>query len=101
MPTTTIANWFEEAELPIPEDAFSIRDTVGDIKQSPEGAKLIAEVMEILSVSRGEVGRGVKIPSGMQAITERLTLEKLLKQAGGVSIDQVAEFNARLNLIAK
>lgn len=101
MPTTSIANWFDQAEMPIPDDAFSIRDTVGDIKQSSEGAKLIREVIQVLATSRGEVGRGVEIPSGMQAITDRLTLEKLLKQAGGVSIDQVAELNARLNLIAK
>lgn len=101
MPTTTIANWFENAEMPTPDDAFSIRDTVGDIKESTEGAKLIAEVMAALSTSRGEVGRGVAVPSGMQAIVDRLTLEKLLKQAGGVSVEQVTELNAKLNLISK
>ena len=74
---------------------------MGDIKESTEGAKLIAEVMAALSTSRGEVGRGVAVPSGMQAIVDRLTLEKLLKQAGGVSVEQVTELNAKLNLISK
>ncbi|MFZ8758856.1 glycoside hydrolase family 2 protein [Microbacterium sp. HMH0099] len=101
MPTTTIANWFDEAPLPAPEGFFSINDTLADIKQSEEGAPLIGAVLEALATSRGEVGRGVEIPPAMQAIVDRMSLEKLIKQAGSVPVEQVAALNAQLNLIAK
>jgi beta-galactosidase len=57
--------------------------------------------MEAVATSRGEVGHGVEIPPAMQAIVDRMSVEKLIKQAGGVSIETVAALNARLNLIAK
>ncbi|WP_251453857.1 glycoside hydrolase family 2 TIM barrel-domain containing protein [Microbacterium sp. Marseille-Q6648] len=101
MPTTTIANWFDDADLPNPDGYFSIRDTLGEIKQSPDGARLIESVMDAVATSRGEVGRGVEIPSAMQAIVDRMTVQKLILQAGGVPTEQVAALNAQLNLIAK
>lgn len=101
MPTTTIANWFDEAELPSPVGFFSVRDSLGDIKQSNDGARVIASVMEAVATSRGEVGHGVEIPPAMQAIVDRMSVEKLIKQAGGVPIEAVAALNARLNVIAK
>lgn len=101
MPTTSIANWFDEAELPSPAGFFSVRDSLGDIKQSEDGARVIASVMEAVATSRGEVGHGVEIPPAMQAIVDRMSVEKLIKQAGGVSLEHVAALNAQLNLIAK
>ena len=101
MPTTSIANWFDEAELPSPVGYFSVRDSLGDIKQSEDGARVISKVLEAVSTSRGEVGQGVEIPPAMQAIVDRMSVEKLIKQAGGVSIEHVAALNAQLNLIAK
>ncbi|MDE0546700.1 glycoside hydrolase family 2 protein [Microbacterium sp. C7(2022)] len=101
IPTTTISNWFDEAPLPAPDGFFSIQDSLGDIKQSDEGARVIASVLEAVSTSRGEVGRGVEIPPAMQAIVDRMSVEKLIAQAGGVSTEQVAALNAQLNLIAK
>lgn len=101
MPTTTIANWFDDAELPSPAGYFSIRDTLADIKQTEDGARLIASVMEAMATSRGEVGRGVEIPPAMLKIIDRMSVEKLLQQAGEVPIEQVAALNAQLNLIAK
>ncbi|WP_217275177.1 glycoside hydrolase family 2 protein [Microbacterium hominis] len=101
MPTTTIANWFDEAPLPTPAGFFSIQDTLADIKRNDDGARLIASVLEAVATSRGEVGRGVEIPPAMQAIVDRMSVEKLIAQAGGVPIEQVAALNAQLNLIAK
>ncbi|WP_159600822.1 glycoside hydrolase family 2 protein [Agromyces humi] len=101
MPTTSIANWFDDAQLPSPAGYFSVRDSLGEIKQSEDGARVIASVLEAVSTSRGEVGQGVEIPPAMQAIVDRMSVEKLIKQAGGVSTEHVAALNAQLNLIAK
>lgn len=101
MPTTTVANWFDDADLPAPDGFFSIRDTLAEIKQTEDGARLIASVMEAMATSRGEVGRGVEIPPAMQAIVDRMSVEKLISQAGEVPVEQVAALNAQLNLIAK
>ncbi len=101
LPTTTIANWFDDTELPTPDGYYSIRDTLADIKKSEDGARVIASVMETMATSRGEVGRGVEIPPAMLKIIDRMSVEKLLQQAGEVPIEQVAALNAQLNLIAK
>ncbi|MGF0116982.1 glycoside hydrolase family 2 protein [Promicromonospora sp. Marseille-Q5078] len=101
MPTTTVANWFDDAEVPVRDGFFSIRDTLGDIKRSEEGARLIAPVLEAAATRHGEVGKGVEIPAAMQAIVDRTSLEKLIQQAGGVPAEQVAALNAQLNTIAK
>lgn len=101
MPTTTIANWFDEAALPSPAGYFSIRDTLADIKQSEDGARVISSVLEAVATSRGEVGRGAQIPPAMQSIVDRMSVEKLIRQAGGVPIERIAALNAQLNLIAK
>lgn len=101
MPTTSIANWFDDAELPSPDGFFSIRDTLADIKQSEHGARVISSVLETMATSRGEVGRGVEIPPAMQSIIDRMSVENLLREAGEVPIEQVAALNAQLNLIAK
>lgn len=101
MPTTTISNWFDEAELPSPAGFFSIHDSLADIKQTDDGALVIASVLEGLATSRGDVGKGVEIPPAMQAIVDRMSVESLVRQAGGVSIETIAALNARLNLIAK
>ncbi|MBW9110338.1 glycoside hydrolase family 2 protein [Microbacterium ureisolvens] len=101
MPTTSIANWFDDAPLPTPDGFFSIHDSLADIKRSEEGARVIASVLEAVSTSRGEVGRGVEIPPAMHAIVDRMSVAKLIKQAGGVPVEEVAALNAQLNLIAK
>ncbi|MGF3056454.1 glycoside hydrolase family 2 protein [Microbacterium sp. YY-01] len=101
MPTSTIANWFDAAPLPTPEGFFSIHDSLADIKQSDEGARVIMSVLEAVATSRGEVGRGVEIPPAMQAIVDRMSVKQLLTQAGEIPMEQIATLNARLNLISK
>lgn len=101
MPTTTIANWFDDAPLPSPAGFFSIRDTLGDIKKSEDGARVISSVLEAVATSRGDVGRGAQIPKAMQSIVDRMSVEKLIREAGGVPIERIAALNAELNLIAK
>lgn len=100
-PTDTVANWFDDAELPRPEGFFSIRDTLAEIKETEAGARLVAGLMEMMATSRGDVGRGVEIPPAMQAIVDRMSVERLIREAGDVPAEQVAALNAQLNLIAK
>lgn len=99
--TTSIANWFDEEALPAPDGFFSIRDSLADIKKSEQGAQLIGVMMAAMAESRGEVGRGVEIPPAMQAIVDRMSVEKLLAQAGNVSPEQFGALNAQLNRIPK
>lgn len=59
-------------------------------------------MMAAAAAARGEVAQNVEIPAAMQAMVDRLTVRKLLQQAGGVlSGDQVGQLNAALNQIAK
>ncbi|MFC3996405.1 glycoside hydrolase family 2 protein [Nocardiopsis sediminis] len=101
MPDAT-ANWFEDADLPAPDGFFSIRDTVNDIVQTEDGARLIASLFDAVSTGYGDAGKGVEIPPAMQAIVGRMSVEKLIRRSGdSVPADRIAALNARLNLIAK
>ena len=62
---------------------------------------MIGVMMAAMAESRGEVGRGVEIPPAMQAIVDRMSVEKLLAQAGNVSPEQFGALNAQLNRIPK
>lgn len=97
-----VINWFDDDVLPSPEGFFSIRDTLRDIRRTPEGAALIDQMMAAAAASRGDVAKKIKIPAVMQKMIERMSVESLLKQAGGaVGAEQVAALNAALNRIAK
>lgn len=102
MPVAAVVNWFDEVELPCPPGFYSINDTLGDIKQSPQGAVMLEHLMAQAVAKRGDVAQNVQIPEAMQLMLDRQTLIGLLRQmGGGIGSEQITALNAALNQIPK
>ncbi|MDF2514122.1 MAG: hypothetical protein K0S04_3988 [Herbinix sp.] len=76
---------------------YSIKDTLGDIKKSPEGAAIIDAMMGQVSSAMGNMAEGVEITEAMQQMTNRFSVEKLLKQGGNsVKTEMIVAMNQQL-----
>lgn len=99
---TNIHNWFDDPEMGSPEGFYSIKDTMGSIKQSPIGAALIEKMMDAAKAKRGDVAQGVQKSAAMEKMMDAMTVEALIKQAGGsITPEMTLELNKALNKIEK
>ncbi|MGH0053641.1 MAG: glycoside hydrolase family 2 protein [Sphaerochaetaceae bacterium] len=102
MAAGTVTNWFDQEELEYPDGYFSIRDSMLDIKKTPQGVAAIASIMEMVKSKRGDVAKGVHMPAEMQRMIDATPLRTMLKQAGeSVTPEMVLELNKKLNKIKK
>ncbi|WP_088104807.1 glycoside hydrolase family 2 protein [Halalkalibacter urbisdiaboli] len=97
-----VINWFDKPEMNQPEGYYSIKDVMGDIRKSPEGAQVLDDMMNFVKSKRGDVAKNVKQSESMARIMNAMTLEALIKQAGGsIPESMVVEINKSLNKIKK
>lgn len=77
-------------------------DSMGEIKKTEEGAKLIVETIVKTKESYGDVAKSVTMPEAVQKMLDKMPLQSVLKQAGkAVTPAMVKEINHRLNHIPK
>ncbi len=97
-----VVNWFDQDEQISREGFYSIKDSMADIKCSPEAAVLLAEIMAISKESFGDVAKAVTIPEAIQRKMDQDSLERMLKQVGEViTPDMIRTLNHQLNQIPK
>ena len=98
----SIHNWFDDPGMEIKEGYFSIMDSMEDICSVPEGAALIGKMMETARAARGDVAKNVKMNESMQRMMNRMSVEKMIKQAGGsIPKEMVIQLNQALCQIPK
>ena len=78
--STGVTNWFDKGEAD--PNCYSILDTLGEIRQNPEAAAIIDQMMAKGAESHGEVAETVKDNPALQRMMNRITLVSLLKQSG-------------------
>lgn len=101
---TSVKNWFEEEGMEIIPGYYSIKDTLGDICKSPEGAAFIEQMQAQLAKnsSMASMAEGVVMTDQIKKMMMRFTVENLLKQAGGDPDPQmVVAINKQLSKIKK
>lgn len=97
-----VINWFDKPEMNQPEGYYSIKDVMADIRKSSEGAQVLDDMMNFVKSKRGDVAKNVKQSESMARIMNAMTLEALIKQAGGsIPESMVVEINKSLNKIKK
>lgn len=97
-----VQNWFDEPGMEIREGYYSIKDSMGDIKKSSAGAALLQRMMEAATASRGDVAKNVQPNAQMQKMMDRLSVEALIKQAGGaITTEMAVQLNQALCQIKK
>ncbi len=102
MPSSGIHNWFDEPGMEFPTGYLSIKDKLGTIRASKEGAQLVNRIIAQASKKRGDVAQGLERNEAMEQMMNAMTLEALLKQAGdAVPKDMIITINQALNKIGK
>ncbi len=97
-----VINWFEKEGMEAPKGYFSIKDKLGDILKTPEGAVLIGGFMAKMAATRGDVAVGVKHSPEMIEMMNRRTVEETLRSAGNaISENVVIALNKALTQIKK
>lgn len=97
-----VINWFDDPEMNCPEGYYSIKDTMGEIRKSPEGSKVLDDMMDYVKSKRGDVAKNVKQSESMAGIMNAMTVDALIKQAGGsIPKEMVIKVNKALNRVKK
>jgi len=97
-----VINWFDDPEMNLPEGYYSIKDIMSDIRKDARGAKILDNMFAYAKSKRGDVAKNVKQSKSMAKIMNSMTVEALIKQAGGsIPRSMVVEVNKALNKIKK
>ncbi|MBO6157632.1 MAG: glycoside hydrolase family 2 protein [Firmicutes bacterium] len=93
-----VINWFDAGELD--PAAFSVQDTLGELRANPQAGAVVNAMMEKASAARGDVANAVKDNPALQRMMGRMTLISLLKQ-GGADEESIKSLNRILQGIKK
>ena len=93
-----VDNWFDE--IVIDPSCYSIKDTLDEIRRSPEAGAVLDRIMAEGAASRGDVATSVKDNPDLQRMLGKMTLESLFKRGGG-STDQLKGINEVLQRFKK
>jgi len=93
-----VKNWFDD--IAINPAYYSIRDTLGAIRESVEGNALVTRIMEEGARARGEVAQAANRSEALTRMMNRMTMQALLKQAG-MAEDMMKNINDMLQKIKK
>ena len=94
-----VVNWFDKEE--IDPACYSVRNTLGELRQNPRAAALLEEIMNKLRASRGEVAQSSASNPMLQKMMAGMQLEKLIRQAGNAPADLIRQWNAELQKISR
>ena len=98
----SVHNWFDEPGMEIKIGFFSIRDKLGDIKQSPAGKAIVDNMMSAMRATRGDVAEAAVGNAVIEKMLDQMSLEALIKQAGdAVKPEMVVQLNQALCQIRK
>ena len=95
--SSQVVNWFDADFDP---EAFSVQDTLGELRAHPQAGAVVEAMMAKSSASRGDVADSVKDNPALQRMLARMTMLSLLKQAGADE-ESIRGFNRILQGIKK
>ena len=94
--------WFDRPDELERAGYYSILDSMEAIKKSSAAQQAVERVMARAAGSFGDVSEGITMPASMQAMIDRMPLNKLLRQLGkSITPEMVQKLNAALNQIPK
>ena len=97
-----VVNWFDRPDELERPGYYSILDSMEAIKQSPAAQQAVERVMARATGSFGDVAKGITMPASMQAMIDRMPLNKLLRQLGeAIMPEMIHQINDELNQIPR
>lgn len=94
-----VVNWFDQDELD--PTCYSVSDTMGELRKSPEAGAVVDQLMVKGAASRGDVAESVMNNPALIRMLNRMTLIGMMKQAGEVDPESVKQLNRVLQRIKK
>lgn len=94
-----VVNWFDQDELD--PTCYSVSDTMGELRKSPEAGAVVDQLMVKGAASRGDVAESVMNNPSLIRMLNRMTLIGMMKQAGEVDPESVKQLNRILQRIKK
>lgn len=95
-----VVNWFDADTFDT--NCYSIRDTLGTLRQHPESASIVEKMMQTARASRGDVAEAAAGNANLEKMMAGMSLQSLLKQAGpAVKPEQIRALNDALQKIPK
>lgn len=94
-----VVNWFDQDELD--PTCYSVSDTMGELRKSPEAGAVVDQLMVKGAASRGDVAESVMNNPALIRMLNRMTLIGMMKQAGEVDPENVKQLNRILQRIKK
>ncbi len=95
---SNVTNWFDQGELD--PTCYSVNDTLGEIRQSPDARAVVDNMMAKAAESRGKIAESVKDNPALQRMMSRIVLASLLRQ-GGADEQSIQQVNRILQGIKK
>lgn len=96
----SVSNWFETTGFK--EGYYSVKDTFGSLQKDPRTAAVIAQMMDEMVASRGDVAKKAFSNPVIKKMLSKTSLESLIKQAGNiVKPEQAKKVNELLQQIPK
>lgn len=96
-----INNWYE-SDMEFPKGYFSIKDTIGSIKENQQGKVIIDKMLAEARSQRGDVAQGLEHNEVLERMTNSQTVEALIKKSGGsIKPERVISLNKALTKIKK
>ena len=97
-----VVNWFDKEELTVIDGYYSVKDTMADLKKSPEAAAVLAPLQEKATAAYGDVAKNIQMPESVVRMMEQMTVEDSLKQMGSIVTPEILlDINQTLNGIKK
>ena len=105
-PGTQVTNWFDRADEIERKGFFSIKDSMGSVKENPEANGVLNDLLAPLQAkiveAYGDVAKNVQMPPEVQAMMDKMSVEASLKQMGSlVTPEFVHKLNHALNQVKK
>ena len=97
-----VTNWFDKEELTVIEGYYSLKDTMADLKKSPEAEAVLAPLQEKAMEAYGDVAKNIQMPESVLRMMDQMTVEDSLKQMGSIVTPEILlDINKTLNQIKK
>ena len=97
-----VTNWFDKEELTVIDGYYSVKDTMADLKKSPEAEAVLAPLQEKATAAYGDVAKNIQLPESVRRMMDQMTVEDNLKQMGSIVTPEILmDINQTLNRIKK
>lgn len=98
--TQDINNWYEESAFKVEAGYYSIKNTIGQLRENELCRQIVDRVLSMARENRGDVAKGLEKNEVLEKLLNNQTLENLAKKSGGsITLEMLKDANRDLSRI--